>query len=176
MKRFLCLVACFTMCGAFVQTVNAEEAICADEKKNVAVLNKKVLVQNKKVSDLMGHKNQAETFLKTKDIEENVVIGIPNNMQSVKTVLKENNATNFNDIKGSVASDIFAKTQAAAAKVSVTSKLNAESTVKVINKDDYSVMLVVTGAIALILAGVSFVTSENGYFAKLSDLNIKKKR
>lgn len=171
------------MCGMFMVGAHAAEGITADEQKILDALNAGVVVDGTTVNVPAEYINQAESYLKTNDVAADQVTVILSEIDSVKAVVKENNIKSIADIKGSVASDIFAHAQKAASTVGVTLKLNADNTVTVIDKDgkvlftadkgvikdtgdNYTMMFVMTGAIALILAGAGVAASKKGYFAK----------
>lgn len=183
MKKLLCFMTSLAMCGMFMVGAHAAEGITADEQKILDALNAGVVVDGTTVNVPAEYINQAESYLKTNDVAADQVTVILSEIDSVKAVVKENNIKSIADIKGSVASDIFAHAQKAASTVGVTLKLNADNTVTVIDKDgkvlftadkgvikdtgdNYTMMFVMTGAIALILAGAGVAASKKGYFAK----------
>lgn len=183
MKKFLCFMTSLAMCGMFALNTHAAEGITADEQKVLDALNAGVVVEGTTVNVPAEYINQAETFLKTNDVAADQVSSILSEIENVKSVMVENKITSISDIKGNIATEIFAHAQKAAEVVGVTLKLNTDNTVSVYDKegkliftadkgvikdtgDNYTIMYVMTGAIALILAGAGVVAGKKGYFAK----------
>lgn len=178
------------MCSMFaIAGVNAAEGITVDEQKIIDALNNGVEVEGKKVALPAEYINQAESFLKTNDVTAAQASTIIVNIDAAKKVMVDNKITDVKDIKGATASEIFAIAQAAAKEVGVTLTMdNTNKTITVTDKDgkklfvvgadksttnpikdtgdDYTMMFVMTGAIALLLAGAGVVASKKGYFAK----------
>lgn len=170
------------MCGMFAVSAHAADGITADEQKVLDNLKSGVVVEGTTVNVPAEYINQAESYMKTNDVTTEQVAAINSEIDSVKQVMKDNKIKSIADIKGSVASDVFAHAQKAAGVVGVTLKVNADKTVTVSDKDgkviftadkgvikntgdDYSMMFVMTGAFALILVGAGVVASKKGYFA-----------
>lgn len=185
MKKFLCFVTSLAMCGMFAVSAHAAEGITADEQKILDAITAGVVVDGVTVTVPEGYVNQATDFLKKNDVTADQTTAILGEIESVKTVMKENKITDVKNIKGAVANDILAHAQAAAKTVGVTLKVGTDGTLTALdangkeiftlNKDgspikptgdDYSSMFAMTGAIALLLAGAGVVASKKGYFAK----------
>lgn len=183
MKKILCFVTSLAMCGLFAVNVNAAEGITADEQAILNELKAGVEVDGKTVSVPAEYINQAESFLKTNDVTAEQAKTINAEIAAAKEIVKTNKITDVKEIKGSVASEIFARAKSAAATVGVTLEVGADKTITVKDKagnalfvvsngvikatgDNYSMMFGMTGAIALILVGAGVVAGKKGYFAK----------
>lgn len=180
----MCLITSVALCGIFALHVNAANGITTDEQQIVDALKAGVKVGDKTVSVPIECINQTETFLVANDVEASVVTGILADIEGIKTVIMENNITDLKEIKGAVATEIFAKAQATARKVGITLQLNADNTIDVLDKDgkiifttgmdraikdtgdDFTLMFMVTGAIALILGGTGIIASKKGYLQR----------
>lgn len=183
MKKFLCLVSSLAMCAMFAVSANAAEGITADEQKIIDNLKSGVVVEGTTVNVPDTYLNAVEKELAVMDVTAEEATAITAEIEAVKTLMKDNKITSIAEIKGDVASSIFAHAQKAAAVKGYTLKINTSGTVDVINAegktvftadkgaikdtgDDYTSMFAMTGAFALILAGAGVVASKKGYFAK----------
>lgn len=186
MKKLLCFVTSVAMCGMFAVSTFAANGVTADEQKVLDNLKKGAVVDGVTVTVPTEYIGQAEAFLATNDVTAEQVEAILVEIEAVRTIVTDNGIKSIEELKkSSHASKVFGHAQKAASIVGVTLKVNADGSVTGVDKngkevfnskstnevikdtgDNYSIMFVMTGAIAVVLAGAGVVAGKKGYFAK----------
>lgn len=181
MKRFLCLAMSLTLCGFATIGIHAAQGVSSEEQKILDALTAGIEVDGVQVYTPEEYIDQAKHYLYENEITAEQVSVILQEIENVKEIMKQHAITNLMQINGSVATEIFSHAQAAVKTIDVMLKLRADHTIGVYAKngellftvnqnavvqssDDYTIMYIVTGVIALLLAGTGMIARRKKSF------------
>lgn len=185
MKKILCFVTSMALCGLFAVNVSAADGINSEEQAIIDTLKAGVSVEGKTVTVPGEYVNAAEKYFATEGVEITADQAKVVNAQidAAKAIIVENKVTDLTTIDKTVQDKILVNAKTAAAELGLTIEADySAKTIVVKDKngkvlvtaekviknsgDDFTSVLVMSGLIAMVLAGAGVVASKKGYFAK----------
>lgn len=185
MKKILCFVTSLAMCGMFVVGAQATNGINENEKSIMDNLKSSVTVEGKTVNVPSEYVVAAEKYFATDgiDLTADDASVVNEQINNAKAVIVENKITDLKTMNKASQDKILGYAKIAANKLGVTLEIDysaktiivkdkngkvlliVEKTVKNTG-DDYTSVLLISGFLAMVLAGAGVMASKKGYFAK----------
>lgn len=172
------------MCGMFIVGAHAADGINANEQAILDNLKSSVTVEGKTVTVPSDYIVAAEKYFATEGVDltaEDASV-VNTQIEAAKQIIIDEKVTDLTTIKKSAQDKILSHAQVAAKQLGVTLEvdyssktiivkdkngnelLKVEKTIKNTG-DDYTSVLVLSGLLAMVLAGAGIVASKKGYFA-----------